>query len=134
MSNKLKVTTKYRLTIADQLMKKPAGKLEQVDLEKADLSTIPGGMTRAFRNNRYTVMIFDNVLTTHGLAIKVMVQNHHNMPIQNHWSEMQRIKNEVFGEEVIAVEYYPKESQLLNTHNIYWFFIYPEGVLPIPVR
>lgn len=134
MSNKLKITQKQRLNIADQFIKKPAGKLEEINLALADLSIVPSGMTRAFRNNRYTVMIFDNQLTTHGVAIKVMVQNHHNTPIQNHWKELYAIKNQVFGEEFCAVEYYPKASELLDTHNIYWFFIYPEGVLPLPIR
>ncbi len=132
MSNKLKVNTRNRLSMADKFLKKPPGKLELCDLSSA--SFIPGGMTRAYRNNRYTVMIFDNQPTTHGFAIKVMIQNHHNTPISGHWKEMYAIKNEIFGEETVAVEYYPKVSELLDTHNIYWLFIYPEGVLPVPMR
>lgn len=94
----------------------------------------PHWMTRAFRNNVYTVMINDNSDTTHGRAIRAMVQKHNDMPFLNHWFEMQKIKNEIFGKEVTAVEYYPKESELENSHNIYWMWIFPEGVLPIPIR
>lgn len=95
-------------------------------------SYIPPGMTRAFRNNRFTVMIYDNTPTTHGPATRVMVQNHYDKPIEGHWRELQKIKNEVFGPEVVAIEYYPRESDLINSHNIYWLWIFPEGILPIP--
>ena len=94
---------------------------------------IPRGMTRAFINTRYVVMVYDNSPVTTGTAIRVMVQKHNDTPILNHWSEMQKIKNEIFGEETIAVEYYPAKSQLIDDHNIYWFWIFPENVLPIPL-
>ncbi len=90
----------------------------------------PPGMTRAFSNNRYIVMIYDNIQTTHGPCIQCLVQTIHDKPILNHWSEMQNIKNKIFGEEVEGVEYYPKESELIDRHNIYWMWIFPEGVLP----
>ena len=90
-------------------------------------------MTRAFRNTRFTVMVYDNSLVTTGTAIRVMVQKHDDTPIVKHWSEMQSIKNEIFGEETTAVEYYPSKSQLIDDHNIYWFWIFPNGVLPLPI-
>jgi hypothetical protein len=46
---------------------------------------------------------------------------------------MQRIKNEIFGPETWAVEYYPSQSKLQDIHNIYWLWIYPGEVLPIPI-
>lgn len=75
-------------------------------------------------------MVYDNCQTTHGPAIQVLIQNHFDEPIKNHWAEIQRIKNEVFGPEVTAIEYFPAESELVNQHNIYWIFIYPDGVIP----
>lgn len=132
MSNKLNVTNKQRQSIADKLLKKPPGKLEPCDLSV--LSSIPTGMTRAYRNNRFTVMIFDNTLTTHGIATRALIQNHHNIPITNHWKIIQEIKNEIFGREITAVEYFPKESELMDTHYIYWIFIYPEGILPTLIK
>lgn len=101
-----------------------------------DLSTakaVPPGMTRAFRNNRFTVMIYDRSLTTKGVATRVMIQSHYNEPIQRHWSTIQKIKNDIFGEETTAVEYYPAKSKLIDDHNIYWIWIFPEDVLPIPL-
>ena len=66
-------------------------------------------------------------------AICVRVQKHDDLPIPNHWREMMNIKNEIFGEEATAVEYYPAKSKLQDLHNIYWFYIFPDGVLPIPI-
>jgi len=120
---------KERKSLAREVLKKALGKLVPADLTV--VSVIPPGMTRAYRNNRYTVMIFDHTPTTKGSAIKAMIQRHDNEPIPGHWREMQNIKNEIFGREATAVEYYPAESQLLDTHNIYWLWIFPEGILPL---
>lgn len=127
------MNTKRQLRVeAKKIMSKPEGTFEMVDLSTSRF--VPAGMTRAFRNNRYTIMIFDNAMTTHGKAIQVLVQKIDNTPIAFHWRELQRIKNEIFGEETTAVEYYPAQSELLDTHNIYWLWVYPVGVLPIPIR
>lgn len=125
------ISAHERKKAAQKLFKLPPGKLEQVDLSVCRF--IPDGMTRAYRNNRYTVMVYDNHITTHGPATRVMIQKHDDQPIMFHWREMQKIKNEVFGPETVAIEYYPAESKLINDHNIYWMWIYPPGILPIPV-
>lgn len=127
----MQITKRQRRLAAKAEFKKPITAFEQIDLSKANF--IPKGMTRAYRNTRFTVMVYDNSLVTTGTAIRVMVQKHDDTPILNHWSEMQKIKNEIFGEETTAVEYYPPKSQLIDDHNIYWFWIFPDGVLPLPI-
>ena len=122
--------SRQRSQLASQLLKQKETKFEALDLNSAPF--IPDGMTRAYKNNRYTVMVYDRSSTTKGFATKVLIQNHFNLPISNHWSEINRIKNEIFGEETTAVEYYPAQSELVNTHNIYWIWIFPNGELPIP--
>lgn len=120
---------KERGKAAAKLFKLPPGKLEPQDLSIARF--VPTGMTRAFKNNRYVVMIYDNTVLPNGvIATKVLIQRHDSLPITNHWSELQAIKNEVFGEEVTAIEYYPKQSKLIDDHNIYWLWIYPDGLIP----
>ena len=114
---------------AQKLYKLPPGILHEIPVGPNG----PSWMTRAYRNNRYTVMINDNAKTTHGTAIRAMVQRHDNTPIPNHWSEMQNIKNQIFGTETVAVEYYPSESKLKDDYNIIWMLIYPENILPIPI-
>lgn len=120
---------KNRRSAAKELMKLRPGPLTPCDLNV--MSKIPPGMTRAFRNNRYTVMIFDNTMTSKGKAIKVLIQQLDDRPIPGHWREIQNIKNEIFGAETVGIEYYPAESNLLDTHNIYWLWIFPDGVLPL---
>jgi hypothetical protein len=121
-------TKRQRRIEAQRQLKKQETDFVQIDL--GERSFVPNGMTRAYRSNRFTVMIYDNSPTTHGPAIKVLIQNHSNTPIVNHWREIQRVKNEVFGPEVMAIEYFPAESELIDNFNIYWIFIFPDGVIP----
>lgn len=121
---------KDRLREANRRLKLPAGKLMPIDLNGRDH---PAWMTRAYQNNRYIVMIDDNSMTTHGTAIRAMIQTVHDQPIHNHWSEIQNIKNEIFGTEAVGIEYYPAESKLVNDHNIYWLWIFPDGIIPTKV-
>lgn len=55
---------------------------------------------------------------------RVMVRTHDSRRI--HWSELQRIKNELFGEERIAIQMLPRQSDLVDSANMYWFFLIPE--------
>jgi hypothetical protein len=119
-----------RVSAANRLFKKEAGEFKEIDLA---VNPHPSWMKRAFMNNRYVVMIDDNAKTDKGIALKAMIQKHDDTPIVNHWSEIQAIKNELFGSESVGIEYYPKESELINDHNIYWLWIFPEGVLPMPL-
>lgn len=119
-----------RKNVGAKQMKYPQEPFTEVDVKT--LSDAPKWMTRAFKNNWYTVMINDNCPTDKGTAIRAMVQNHTNTPIRNHWAEMQNVKNKIFGEDTVAVEYYPAENELLDDFNIYWMWVFPAGVLPIP--
>lgn len=78
-------------------------------------------------------MVDDNAKTTAGNAIKIMIRANDAKPIVNHWSEIQKIKNEIFGEDATAIEYFPSEKNLADVANIYWIWIFPDGVLPMPV-
>jgi hypothetical protein len=119
----MKVSARQRRLVAQKEFEKPLEKFQQINL--SECVKIPTGMTRAFKNTRYIVMVFDHHLTTTGTAVVAMVQKLDNTPILGHWKEMQKIKNELFGEETVAVEYYPPQSQLVDTANIYWLCMYP---------
>lgn len=125
-----KISKRQRRIAAAKEMAKPVTAFEMLDLTKA--SMVPDGMTRAFRNTRYTVMVYDRARVSTGYAIQALVQRHDANIITNHWSEMQKIKNEIFGAETTAIEYYPPQSKLIDKKNIYWMWIFPEGVLPMP--
>ena len=122
---------KTRKMLAQKEFKKPVTKFEAIDLTICGF--IPQGMTRAFKNSRFVIMVYDNIKTTHGEVIQVLIQKHDNTPIEGHWAVIQKIKNEIFGEETTAIEYYPAQSQLIDLHNIYWIWIFPKGILPMPI-
>lgn len=42
------------------------------------------------------------------------------------WSEKQRIKNELFGENVTAIEVFPASNNLVDAANMYHLWILPE--------
>lgn len=46
------------------------------------------------------------------------------------WREMQRIKNELVGAEVEAMELYPSEERLVDTSNQYHLYCFPELDFP----
>lgn len=126
----MRVQPKERLKIAKKLLKKPFNAFTEIPLETQ--ANTPDWMTRAYSNNHYTVMIDDNAEMSDGLpAIKAMVQRHDDACFPNHWAELQRIKNAVFGKEAVAVEYFPPDSEVVNKFNIYWLFVFPDGRLPI---
>lgn len=43
------------------------------------------------------------------------------------WKEKQRIKDELFGADRMAVEVYPRASQLVDAANIYHLWVFPVG-------
>lgn len=125
------ITKRQRRLAVKAEFKKPITDFEKIDL--SSVKFIPFGMTRAYRNTRFTVMVYDNSPVTTGTAIRIMVQKHDDTPIINHWKEMQGIKNKIFGEETTAIEYYPAESNLIDDHNIYWMWIFKNNELPLPI-
>ena len=60
------------------------------------------------------------------------IYRHDGKRIRHHWSELQRIKNELVGPEHQGVEFYPPESLLQDGENSYhlWVFKNPESRLP----
>jgi hypothetical protein len=51
------------------------------------------------------------------------------------WRALQRIKNDLVGEEFEAIEIYPSESQLVDEANQYHLWVMPEGqVAPVGFR
>jgi hypothetical protein len=124
--------TREQMKEARKLLKKMPGKFEKVDLSKRPH---PLWMSRCYKNNRYMVMIDDNVRMSDGsTGTKAMIQRHDDAVFPDHWRELQNIKNEIFGREAVAIEYFPAESELSDRANIYWLFILPADSLPLPVE
>lgn len=116
-------TRKLRRREANKRFKMPPGPWEEVDMS---CRPHPPWMTRAYSNNRYVVMVEDGAITPFmpgQRLIKAMIQRHDDSPIPNHWRELQQIKNELFGEDVVGIEFYPPQPQLVDDKNIYWLWL-----------
>lgn len=58
--------------------------------------------------------------------VHLSFKTHANKAIRD-WREMQRIKNELVGPEIEAVELFPAESRLIDTSNQYHLWCLPPG-------
>ena len=76
----------------------------------------------AKKNSKYVVMGRSPIKTEIGIIKPIMIRHNTGGAIHS-WSDIQRIKNELFGEESHAVEYYPKVSELVDDKNIYHVWI-----------
>ncbi len=51
------------------------------------------------------------------------------------WAEKQRIKNEIFGEDRVAFEVFPKMDDLIDEANMYHMWVLPKGIsLPVNLK
>lgn len=81
---------------------------------------------RVFRNSIYQVeMTLIDCPPPFGRVVYLSLKTLDRQP-RHDWREMQRIKNELVGEEVEAVEVYPAESRLVDTSNQYHLYCFPE--------
>jgi hypothetical protein len=109
--------------------------------EAQDVSDIPGRCTLvsnerwspiAYVNNRYTVQI-STVATAIGEVMHLWIR-HHAGEMPRAWSDLQRIKNEIAGNERAAVEVFPPASELVDSANMAHLWVFPEDyVIPFQV-
>lgn len=79
------------------------------------------GITDGWCNNIFAVQLYK----VYGCWDRVMIHKHDSTRVV--WAEMQRIKNELFGEDRIAIEVLPRQSDVVDSANMYWFFLVPKG-------
>ena len=80
-----------------------------------------------FLNNKYQVMV--RVLRDHpwGLITHLSIKRLDKAPVHD-WRDLQRIKNEIVGEDFEAIELYPAERRVVDSANQYHLWVMPEGV------
>ena len=88
----------------------------------------PQGLTSIYRNNQFIVQVYCNFTDpiTGEPCTKVMVRHNTGKPVVQ-WRHLQDIKNQIFGPETVAVQYLPPQSKLVDSANMYWFFIKNNG-------
>lgn len=97
----------------------PADRLEKHRARVGDLRS-------CWRNNIYAVQVFARAGAMH-LAIR----RHDGAEVRG-WSDLQRIKTELYGPERVAIEIYPRESELENAANMRHLFVLPEDEDALP--
>jgi hypothetical protein len=109
-----------------RLQKLPWNKFEDITVEAKAKHLMLGGsfwpVDKVYQNHKYIVQVFYHDMSKGRPMTKVMVRRSDAQPICS-WSDLFRLKNEIFGDEVEAVQYLPKKSELTDVANLYWFFI-----------
>ena len=75
-----------------------------------------------FMNNKFIVQIFFDVVKDGCYYKKLMIRRSDSEPITG-FHTLQRIKNEVLGPEVEAIQFFPRESELTDVANLYWLWV-----------
>lgn len=80
-----------------------------------------------WRNNHYIVFLTKKERHWSGIFWdRVMVRRSDAQAIYC-WSDLFRIKCELFGEETEGIDFLPAKSMLVDVANLYWFFIPSKG-------
>lgn len=75
-----------------------------------------------WQNNKYIVQVFLGEHRKNRTYDKAMIRRSDAKPIDS-WSDLQRVKNEIFGPEIEAIQFFPPQSELIDDANLYWLFI-----------
>ena len=81
------------------------------------------------RDDGRFVCMFRDVKTEWGEVTHVTITAHHKPS----WADKQQIKNELFGKESVAIEVFPKESELVDHADMYHLWILHDIDLPFGI-
>ena len=85
---------------------------------------------RIYINSIYQVQIEEkDCPPPFGKCLYLSIKTHDRQP-RHDWRELQRIKNELVGENVEAVELYPAEDRVVDAANQYHLFCFPKLAFP----
>tara|TARA_R100001086_G_C11837049_1_gene258123 strand:+ start:392 stop:793 length:402 start_codon:yes stop_codon:yes gene_type:complete len=113
--------------VGNRLQKKNWDRFKDVTIEERELvkqsEKLKGHHPdQVFKNNKYIVQIFHDIKRKGSVYTRVMVRRSDAKAIYS-WQDLYRIKNEIFGEEIEAIQFMPPKSELIDAANLYWFFI-----------
>lgn len=90
--------------------------------------------TQCFVNEVYQVNIQEIKDTDGRPWMYLSIKRRDKKPIHD-WRALQRIKNELVGEEYEAIEIYPRESELIDEANQYHLWVMEKGrICPVGFR
>ena len=118
-----------RLAVARERKEIVTGKWEPFERIELPHGIAPGGgwigqIRYAFRNDLYAVLCRP-VSTRAGEVVHCAIRTASNL--EPPWRDKQRIKNECFGADRVAVEVMPSESNLVDAADMYHMWVMPQG-------
>lgn len=114
------------IKLGKRMMKHPPGEFEEIPYSEI-ISRFDGRVNklpdRAWKNNHFVVQLYRRDRLVLGvLHDKIMIRKNDGQPIRE-WYCLQEIKNKIAGDEVSAIQIFPKESELVDEANMYWLFV-----------
>lgn len=82
-------------------------------------------LDRCWRQGSKYVVMTRKILTAWGVVEHACIRNRDSTDIS--WAEKQRIKNDLFGRNAVAIEVFPAADRLVDAANMYHLWILPEG-------
>lgn len=110
-----------------------AGKLEEIteamkdELSPEDPNYEWRKTLRWYASRKYLVQVADKGLTQNETGWLYISIRNEDRSSRHDWREFQDIKNQIAGEERIAIELYPEESRKVDEANQFHLFVLPEG-------
>lgn len=110
------------------LVKEGWGEWEEIPKIRWYQSPVPpiDGLYKFIKNNIYSVQFVEQN-TEWGVLTRLLIRRHDTKTTVP-WAHKQRIKNELVGEEAIALEIFPPESKLFDYANIYHLWVVPSNI------
>lgn len=79
-------------------------------------------------NEKYIIEKY-KILNNHPFIYRLAIKRHDNTVFHS-WSLFQNIKNQIIGEDYVAIELYPAQSKVTDTANIYHLWVFKLGYSP----
>lgn len=86
----------------------------------------PAEARRAAENGVFSVMMRETDAGAWGPVTHAWIKTVSEAPDIT-WAEKQRIKDELFGRERVAIEVYPPRSELVDQANLFHLWVFPAG-------
>jgi len=79
-------------------------------------------------NEEYLVELH-RILNNHPFEYRLAIKRTDKQPIHS-WPLFQEIKDQIAGEDVVAIEIYPEKSKVTDTANMYHLWVFEKGYGP----
>ena len=87
------------------------------------LNSRPGRLPdQIWLNNRFSVQCYRGERQLGHRVTRAMIRRNDAEPIYS-WSDLQRLKNEIFGESARAFQMFPAQDELVDVANMYWLWV-----------